>query len=200
MGSSLFEREVGMLIEIRLDGRGGQGVVLAAYLISIAGFYDGMFSRSFATFGVERRGSPVESYVMMGDKNEMTRSKVYNPDHIIVLDPHLIKFIKVADGNKECVTLTANTTRSAQEVLNEMGVKLKKLKVGVVDATSIALETLKRPITNTVMLGAFTRVTEIVSFGSMLKAIESQFRGDLLEKNLKAAKLGYDRVKIETFF
>lgn len=189
-----------MLVEIRLHGRGGQGVVLAAYMISTAGFYDGMFSRSFATFGVERRGSPVESYVAMGDKNEMTRSKVYNPDHIIVLDPHLIKFIEVADEIKERVTLTVNTTKSAHEVLNETGASLKKLKVGVIDATSIALETLERPITNTVMLGAFTQVTETVSLGSMLKAIESQFRGDLLEKNLKAAKIGYDRVKIETFF
>ncbi|MEM3703515.1 MAG: 2-oxoacid:acceptor oxidoreductase family protein [Candidatus Bathyarchaeia archaeon] len=188
-----------MPIEIRLHGRGGQGVVLAAYIISIAGFYDGMFSRSFATFGVERRGSPVESYVMMGDKNEMTRSKVYNPDHIVVMDPHLVKFIKGTNANKELVTITANTIRPPQEILNNIGAGFKTIKVGVIDATSTALEALGRPITNTVMLGAFTKVAEVISLESLLRAIESQFKGDLLEKNLKAAELGYNRVKIENF-
>lgn len=187
------------VIEIRLHGVGGQGAVLAAHIVSIAAFYEGMFSRSFATFGTERRGSPVASFVMIGKKDEMTRSKVYKPDHVIVLDPHLPKFINVTDGIKERGTLTLNTTKSPKEVLDVTRPKVEQLKVGVVDATSIALEVLGRPITNTIMLGAFTRVTGIVALKSMLKAIESRFEGELVEKNLNAAKLGYDKVKFETF-
>lgn len=188
-----------MVVEIRLHGVGGQGAVLAAHIISIAAFYDGMFSRSFATFGTERRGSPVTSFVMIGERDEMTRSKIYNPDHVVVLDPHLPKFINVTDGVRERGTLTLNTSKSPKEALDMTRPKVEQIDVGVVDATSIAQKLLGKPIMNTTMLGAFTRVTGIVALKSMLKAIESRFEGELVKKNLNAAKLGYDKVKIETF-
>ena len=167
-------------------------------MISISAFYDGMFSRAFATFGVERRGSPVTSFVMIGEKDKMTRSKIYNPDHIIVLDHYLPKFINVIEGIKKNGTLTINTTKSQQDVLKKI-IKEVKIKLGVVDATLIAQKVLGRPITNTTMLGAFVKVSEVVSFKSILKAIESRFHGEMLEKNLKAATLGYEKVKIKTF-
>lgn len=167
-------------------------------MISISAFYDGMFSRAFATFGVERRGSPVTSFVMIGEKDKMTRSKIYNPDHIIVLDHYLPKFINVVEGIKKNGTLTINTTKSQQDVLKKI-IKEVKIKLGVVDATLIAQKVLGRPITNTTMLGAFVKVSEVVSFKSILKAIESRFHGEMLEKNLKAAMLGYKKVKIKTF-
>jgi len=167
-------------------------------MISISAFYDGMFSRAFATFGVERRGSPVTSFVMIGEKDKMTRSKIYNPDHIIVLDHYLPKFINVVEGIKKNGTLTINTTKSQQDVLKKI-IKEVKIKLGVVDATLIAQKVLGRPITNTTMLGAFVKVSEVVSFKSILKAIESRFHGEMLEKNLKAATLGYEKVKIKTF-
>lgn len=188
-----------MVVEIRLHGVGGQGAVLAAHIISIAAFYDGMFSRSFATFGTERRGSPVTSFVMIGERDEMTRSKIYNPDHVVVLDPHLPKFINVTDGVRDRGTLTLNTSKSPKEALEMTRPKVEQIDVGVVDATSIAQKLLGKPIMNTTMLGAFTRVTGVVSLKSMLKAIESRFEGELVKKNLNAAKLGYDKVKIETF-
>lgn len=177
---------------------GGQGAVLAAHILSIAAFYEGMFSRSFATFGVERRGSPVTSFVMIGEKDEMTRSKIYYPNHIIVLDPHLPKYLNVVDGIKENGTLTMNTVDSQEEVFNKIKIESKKLKLGVVDATSIAQEVLGRPITNTSMLGAFIKVSEVISLDSMLNSIKSRFQGDILENNLKATKTGFEKVKIRT--
>ncbi len=188
-----------MVVEIRLHGVGGQGAVLAATMISIAGLYEGQFVRSFATFGVERRGAPVAAFVMIGRNEEMTRSQIYTPDHVVVLDSHLTRSVKVADGLKDNGTLTVNTARSPHEILNEIKPQAQKLEVGVLDATSIAWETLGKPITNTVMLGAFVRVTKIVSLESMLKAIDSQFKEELSEKNLKAAKLGFEKVMTEKF-
>lgn len=168
-------------------------------MISIAGLYEGKFARSFATFGVERRGAPVAAFVMIGRKEEMTRSQIYTPDHVVVLDWHLTKSVKVVDGLKDNGTLTVNTARSPSEIADEVKPKTKKVEVGVLDATSIAQETLGKPITNTVMLGAFARVTKVVSLESMLKAIDSQFKEGLSEKNTKAARLGFERVVTEKF-
>jgi len=140
----------------------------------------------------------VTSFVMIGEKDKMTRSKIYNPDHIIVLDHYLPKFINVVEGIKKNGTLTINITKSQQDVLKKI-INEVRIKLGIVDATLIAQKVLGRPITNTAMLGAFVKVSEVVSFKSILKAIESRFRGEMLEKNLKAAMLGYKKVKIKTF-
>jgi pyruvate ferredoxin oxidoreductase gamma subunit len=168
-------------------------------MISIAGLHEGKFARSFATFGVERRGAPVAAFVMIGKKEEMTRSQIYTPDHVVVLDSHVTRSVKVADGLKENGTLTINTARSQREILKEIKPNVERLEIGVLDATSIAQKTLGKPITNTVMLGAFARITKIVSIESILIAIDSQFKGELADKNRKAAKLGFEKIMTEKF-
>lgn len=188
-----------MVIKIRIHGRGGQGVVMAAQMISAAAFHEGLFSRSFATYGIARRGSPVTSFAMVGERNEMTRSKIYEPDCVIVLDPRLPRVLNVLEGIRQNGTLIQNTAKSPGEALEAPKSGVKRLRVGVVDATSIALRVLGSPVTNTATLGAFARVTEMVSLDSMLKAVERSFKGELVEKNLAATRLGYDEVRVETF-
>ncbi|NIM44473.1 MAG: pyruvate ferredoxin oxidoreductase [Nitrososphaeria archaeon] len=183
------------MIQIRLHGRGGQGVVSAAQMIAIAAFQEDLFSRSFATYGVERRGSPVTSFAMIGPKEEITRSKVYTPDCVIVLDPYLPKVMNVTEGLKKEGMLIQNIpkTISASEILAP---RSEELKLASIDATSIAMEILERPIPNTVMLGAFARATNMVKLESMLKAIGKRFRGEQQDKNKNAVQAGYERVKI----
>ena len=172
--------------EIRIHGRGGQGAVTAAELIAKAAFYDGKFSQAFPYFGVERRGAPVQAFCRIDDSFIRIRQNVYEPDYVIVLDSTLLEVVDVFDGLKKEGIVIINTAK-----------KIGKENVHCIDATSIALEKLGMPIVNTVMLGAFSKVSGLVSIGSIKKAIKEQFakKGDIAEKNLQAITSAYEGIK-----
>ena len=88
------------MIEIRIHGRGGQGNVAAAELLSIAAFKDGKFAQAFPSFGAERVGAPVQAFVRIDDKKIRTREDVLHPDYIIVQDYSLMENVPVLDGLK----------------------------------------------------------------------------------------------------
>ena len=130
--------------EIRIHGRGGQGAVSAAELLARAAFKDGKYSQAFPYFGVERRGAPVQAFCRIDDRFIRMRQNVYEPDCVIVLDSTLLDVVDVEQGLKENGLVVLNTRK-----------RVDRKNVKTIDATSIALETLGRPIVNTVMLGAF---------------------------------------------
>ncbi len=176
--------------EIRIHGRGGQGVVTAADLLAVAAFYDGKYAQAFPSFGSERMGAPVESYVKISDTKVRSKTQVYNPDFLIIQDPTLFHGVEVLKGLKEGGLVIVNTEQSPEE----LGLK-NGFKVLTVPATNIALEVLGRPIPNTTLLGAFSGATGAVSFDAIKKSIEGRFSGKLTELNLKAAEVAYNRVK-----
>jgi pyruvate ferredoxin oxidoreductase gamma subunit len=182
-------KEVCCLKEIRIHGRGGQGSVTAAELIAVAAFIDKRYSQAFPAFGVERRGAPVMAFTRIADKPIRVRSQVYEPDYVIVQDVTLLDVVNVASGLKPSGKIIINTDR-AKESLNLD----TKAEVITIDATKIAMETLKRPIVNTTMLGAFCGATKEVSLESINEAILERFSGDLGKKNLLAIKTAYERV------
>ena len=187
-----------VLEEIRLHGRGGQGVVLCGELIALAALYDGKFSRAFPWFGIARRGAPVVAFVVIGEKDEITRSMVYNPKYVMVLDPTLHKVLPtVTQGIREGGVYLQNTAKNPRELLGELNINIKLSVVATVDATKIAIDILGKPIPNTVMLGAFCKVTKLVTLDSALKAIEHRFPPGDVDKNKECARLGYEQVKVE---
>jgi pyruvate ferredoxin oxidoreductase gamma subunit len=169
------------MIEIRIHGRGGQGNVAAAELLSIAAFKDGKFSQAFPSFGAERVGAPVMAFVRIGDKKIRTREDVQNPDYLIVQDSNLIGSVPVLDGLKPDGLILVNSEKKPEEL------QLKtSAKVETIPATEIALEIIGRPIPNAIMIGAFCTITGLVSIDAVQEAIMGKFPGRVGENNVAA--------------
>lgn len=174
--------------ELRIHGRGGQGSVTAAELIAVAAFKSGGYSQAFPAFGVERRGAPVQAFVRFSDAKIRLRSQVYEPDYIIVQDSSLIKDVNVFAGLKPGGIAIINTEKTPDFPVP------KGVRIITVDATSIALEELGVPITNTSLMGAFAAATGEIEFSALEESLRERFPGALAEKNIKAAKRAYDIV------
>jgi len=185
-----------MVEEIRLHGQGGQGVVAAGELIAIAASYEGKFCRAFPMYGSARRGAPVLAFAQIGDESEATRSMIYYPKYLIVLDPPMPEIMDVTNGLIQGGTVVYNTTKKAAEAAKLF--KGKPGKMAVVDATGIAQRVIGRPIPNTVMLGAFTKATGLLKVESIEKAIDKRFPAKLASTNKGAVKMGYDTVEVKT--
>ncbi len=184
-----------MLYEIRLHGRGGQGVVTAANLIAEAAVLEGLESQAIPFFGAERRGSPVVSYVRISDKPIRIHSKVEEPDIVIVFDEKLMSIVNVLEGLKDNGILVINSSRKPSE-LNLP----KKVTVVTVNASSIVIKlglvVAGWPLVNTAMLGAFSRVFKLISLEAFERAIRNHWSGKAAELNIKAMKEAYNNTTI----
>lgn len=175
--------------QIRIHGRGGQGVVTAAELIAIAAFKDGKEAQAFPVFGVERTGAPIESYARIDDNPIITKEQVYNPDILIIQDSSLLESVDVLKGATDKTLIIINTPKNKKE----LKIKLPPENIYTVDATKIALEIIGKNIVNTIILGAFAKNTGMVSLGSLKKAIRQKFadKKELIDKNIKAIEKAY---------
>lgn len=176
------------MIGIRIHGRGGQGGVTASRLLATAAYFDGMYSQAIPMYGTERRGAPVTAFVRVDDVRVRERELVHNPDIVLVLDPLLSTQQAMANGMKDDGILLLNTKLKPEEVT--IG---GNIRIATVDATTIALETLKRPITNTAILGAFSKVVGWPKLESIEKAILNLFPGRIGELNVTAVKMSYEQ-------
>jgi pyruvate ferredoxin oxidoreductase gamma subunit len=171
--------------QIRIHGRGGQGVVTAAELIAIAAFSDGKVSQAFPSFGVERTGAPIESFARIDDKEIKIREHVYHPDVLIILDPSLLSSVDVAAGCGENTLVIINTTKDKKE----LKINLPEKNIYPIDATDIALKIIGKNIVNTIILGAFAKYTNLITLEGLKMAIKRKFskKGkELINKNIKA--------------
>lgn len=175
------------MIEIRFHGRGGQGAVTAAEILAKAAFEDGKYCQAFPFFGAERKGAPVMAFTRISDKPIKKRYQVYNPDYVVVLDETLLEAVDVLSGLKEEGKVIINSNNNV-----DLGKDVESFNI---DATGIALDILGVPIVNTVMLGALSRITGIVSIDSIEKVTKETFPGRIGEKNAKATKIAYEKVK-----
>ena len=163
----------------------------AAELIAVAAFKSGVYSQAFPAFGVERRGAPVQAFVRFSDRKIRLRSQVYEPDYIIVQDSSLIKDVDVFSGLKEGGIAVINTEKALKFPVPESA------KIITIDATSIALEVLGVPITNTSLMGAFAAASGEISVEALGEAIRDRFTGSLAEKNIDAANRAFTQVSGE---
>ena len=181
--------------QIRWHGRGGNGAFTAARLLGVAAsVFEGKSAQAFPSFGPERRGAPVLGFTRIADKTITDHSQVYECDCVIVLDETLCDVTNVAAGLKPDGVLVINTRKTADEAVQHIGFE-DPSRIVVIDATDIALELLGNPIVNTIMLGAAVGATEMVSMESVEKAIDDVMGRNLREKNKKAARAAYDKVK-----
>lgn len=175
------------MFEIRFHGRGGQGNVTAAELLAKAAFKDGKYSQAFPIFGVERRGAPVQAFCRIDEEPIKLRSKVYNPDMVVIQDSSLLSHNNVLQGTKRDGYVLINTSKHPSKL------NVNTYEIKTVDATGLALETIGKPIVNTVMLGAVSRLG-VTSLDSVVEAIEGKFSGKIRDLNVQAVKNAYEKV------
>lgn len=175
------------LLETRWHGRGGSGAVTSAELVARAAISEGKYAQSFPSFGPERRGAPVIAFLRISNEFIRTRTPIDEPDVVLVLDPGLLHAVDVASGLKKSGTIIINSRKSPAELKSEFRFKQA---VAAVNATAIARETIGVPITNTAMIGALLKVTEVVKFDSVVEQLEERF-GTRAKGNIEAMKRAY---------
>ena len=184
------------MFAVRIHGRGGQGVVTAAEMLSLAAFDEGRHAQAFPSFGSERTGAPVVSFCRIDDKPIRTREPISRPDAVIVQDPTLLSDPSVASGVDAGTWLLINTTRTADELgLGDAFAVVPPDRVVSVPAWRIAREHLGRPLPNAVLLGAFAAMTGELHIESVEGAIRTTFRGEVAAANCAAARAAYDAVR-----
>jgi pyruvate ferredoxin oxidoreductase gamma subunit len=173
------------MFEVRIHGRGGQGVVTAAEMLSVAAFLEGKHAQAFPSFGSERTGAPVVAFCRIDDHEIRLREPIQAPDALIVQDPTLFRALDVTEGLKPAGYLIVNTARPIEEL------HLPALPAGhalTLPATELAVKHVGRPSPNTALLGAFAALAGIVSLDSVLEAIRRAFPGRVGEANVEAAR------------
>ncbi len=186
------------MFQVRIHGRGGQGVVSASQMMSVAAFHQGRFSQSFPSFGSERMGAPVVAFVRIDSREIELREPVLDPDLLIVQDPTLFNAIDVFSGLKRDGYVLVNSSKSVEELgIGEAVGDLPGGHVVTVPATEMALKHLKRPTPNTVLLGAFAAMSDLLELDGVEKAILEKFPGKVGEMNVAAAKAAYSAVDSE---
>jgi 2-oxoacid:acceptor oxidoreductase gamma subunit (pyruvate/2-ketoisovalerate family) len=182
-----------MMIEVIFYGRGGQGGVVASKLLASAFFQEGKYVQSFPAFGGERRGAPVKAFLRADDKTIRRRSLIYKADHAILLDETLPEEIPVHNEVKGAQSIVINSS-SPPDSFSAIGASC----IGTVDANAIAEElglgSAVMPIVNTIMLGAFAKISKMVDIESISKAIEKNI-SIKPEDNISGAVRAYKEVK-----
>lgn len=191
----------GQVLEIRWHGRGGQGAKTAALLFGEAALDTGMFIQAFPEYGPERMGAPVAAFNRLSDKPIRSHAGVRTPRVVVVLDASLIEPAHVTEGLQADGILLVNSVEDPAALRKRMNLPAS-IKLYVVDASKIAMETVGKNVPNTPMLGALVKVTGVLEFEPMMEAIKhklgEKFRGakaKLVEPNLASVRRAYEEVR-----
>jgi pyruvate ferredoxin oxidoreductase gamma subunit len=184
------------MFQVRIHGRGGQGVVTAAELLSVAAFDEGRHAQAFPTFGSERTGAPVVAFCRIDDRPIRLREPVAEPDAVVVQDPTLVHQVDLFSGLDAEGYLLVNTARTFAELgLDELAHRFRPDRLVTVPATELAREHLGRPLPNAALLGGFAALTGVVSLESIVAAIRDRFAGKTGEGNAAAAEAAHELVR-----
>lgn len=180
------------MFQIRLHGRGGQGVVTAAEILSVAAFAEGRHAQAFPSFGSERTGAPVVSFCRIDDREIRTREPVMEPDAIIIQDATLVHQVDLFAGLVHDGYALVNTSRDFAELgFDHTLSSFRHDRLMTCPATELALEHLGRPLPNAALLGGFAALTGQISIEAIDTAVRERFEGSVGERNAAAATAAY---------
>ncbi|WP_297450764.1 2-oxoacid:acceptor oxidoreductase family protein [Ferrovum sp.] len=187
------------MFELRIHGRGGQGVVTAAEMFSVAAFAEGHKAQAFPSFGSERMGAPVVSFCRISDREIRLREPVMEPDALIIQDTTLLHQVDVFAGLRKDGYILLNTSRSFGELgLSELAVGRPPERLCTLPATEIALEHIGRPIPNVPLIAGLAALSGLIRLESVIEAIIEKFSGKVAEGNIAAATETYRLIKTRT--
>lgn len=181
-------------LEIRFHGRGGQGVVTAAELLSTAAFDQGRAAQAIPSFGSERTGAPVMAFCRIAEKQIRSHDPVVAPDVVVVQDPTMLHIPGILDGLRPDGLLLVNSTRRAEE----LGLSDPPDRVVTVPASDLARARLGTPLPNTALLGALAALTEVVTLSALQRAIRARFLGAAGQLNAALAGDGFGIASLHT--
>ncbi len=178
------------VVQIRVHGRGGQGVVTASEIIAIAAFKQGKHASAFPHFGVERSGAPILSYARISNSPILTKERVYNPSILIILDYTLLQTESdIVSGVDKDTLIIINAPESYI-----LSTKFKTAKIYLSPATEIALSVFDKNIVNTIILGALAKHSDIIKLEYLKEAIKEKFKdkgSEVVKKNILAIESAY---------
>ena len=202
------------IVEIRWHGRAGQGVVTAAKLLAESALAAGQYFQAFPEYGPERSGAPIQAFTRIGNVPVRIHSSITKPDIVVVMDPTLLAqppaegegaggfgdIPDVTHGLTEDGIILVNTSQEPAEIRELL--HLKGRQIYTVNATHIALETIKRPIPNTPILGALLKIEPIIpieQFTEILRtSMSKKLKPEVVEGNIQAVRRAFEEIKAET--
>jgi len=187
------------MFQTRFHGRGGQGVVTAAEMLSVAAFREGRFAQAFPSFGSERTGAPVMAFCRIDDKAIRLREPIMQPDALIIQDPTLLHQVEVFSGLVPDGYILINTSHSFSDLgIDEIVQGLRAGHLCTVPATEFALKHVGRPLPNAALLGGFAALSGRIAIDSVLAAIREKFPTKVADGNIAAARAAYEYVVAQT--
>lgn len=178
---------VDQTVEVRFHGRGGQGVVTAAELLSSAAFDQGRAAQAIPSFGSERTGAPVVAFCRVGESPIRSHDPVVTPDVVVVQDPTMLHIPGILTGLRPDGLLLVNSARRPED----LGLDTPPAQVVTVPASDLARSRLGRPLPNTALLGALAGLTGVVTLSALQQAIRSRFHGAAADLNASLAADGF---------
>ena len=186
------------MFQVRMHGRGGQGVVTGARMLSIAAFLGGHCARAFPSFGFERTGAPVMAFCRIDDHPICLREPVMAPDALIIQDPTLLQQVEFFSGLQRDGHVLINTGKSFGELeLGQFASGMRPERLLTVPATELAMQHVGRPLLNAVLLGAFAALGGLVTLQAVHAAIDRKFSGAVAASNNAAPGAAFDVVRAE---
>jgi pyruvate ferredoxin oxidoreductase gamma subunit len=186
------------MFQVRIHGRGGQGVVTAAEMLSIAAFEEGRHAQAFPSFGSERTGAPVVAFCRIADKEIRLREPIMEPDALIIQDPTLLHQVDVFAGLKKDGYILINTNKTFEELgLGDFLRDWHPERLCTVSATDLSIKHVGRPVPNVPLLGGFAAVSGIIKLESVALAIREKFAGKIADGNIAAATEAFNIVRAE---
>ena len=184
------------MFQVRIHGRGGQGVVSGAEMLSVAAFLEGRYAQAFPSFGSERMGAPVMAFCRIDDREIRLREPVMEPDALIIQDPTLLYQVDLFNGLSPRGYILLNSTRGFEALgLTEFLRKFRGDRACTLPATEIALKHVGRAVPNVPLLAGFAAISGELGLASLVAAIRDRFPAALAEKNVAAAEEAYAMVK-----
>lgn len=183
------------MFQIRIHGRGGQGVVTAAEMLALAGFMEGHKAQAFPSFGSERTGAPVVAFARLSSQEIRLREPVLEPDVVLIQDRTLLDSVDVFGGLKPEGYVLINSSQSVEALgLEDLARRLPAGHVLTVPATRFALEKIGRPLPGAGMLAGFAAMTGMMKLESVQAAYNEKFSGLVAQANAEVAALAYESI------
>jgi pyruvate ferredoxin oxidoreductase gamma subunit len=186
------------MFQVRIHGRGGQGVVSAAEMLSVAAFGEGRYAQAFPSFGSERMGAPVMAFCRIDDREIRLREPVMHPNALIIQDPTLLHQVDLFSGLSATGYILINSKRTFDELgIGDFVSQFPADHLCTVPASELAMKHVGRPLPNAALLGGFAAISGQISFDAVANAIREKFPGKVGESNVSAARAAYDNVLAE---
>jgi pyruvate ferredoxin oxidoreductase gamma subunit len=187
------------LTEIRWHARAGQGAVTAAKVVAETALSADQHMQAMPEYGPERMGAPIKAFTRISDEPIEIHNNIETPDIVIVLDESLLDIVDVTEGLKSDGVIIVNTCSPAADVKRALKVA-DTVKVATVDASGIAVDTIKRDIPNTPIVGALIKVTSVIDIdvfkGLLEKNLSKKFGQEMIDANFAAVDRAFEGVQV----